>query len=94
MSSYFINGHYGTSNTFNSGTYTIGVNGDLSGRTDTSVGAYTKTESDTDGVVYVTTGSSRKISGGSLSHNAMYASINKLGPCVLEIENDSGNITD
>jgi len=88
--SYFINGHYGTSNTFNSGTHTVGANGDLSGKADTGDGAYTKTDTDTEGAVYITAGSSGKISGGSLNHNAMYASINELGSCILEIENDGG----
>jgi len=89
--SYFINGHYGTSNTFNSGIHTIGANGDLSGKADTVDGAYIKMNTDTMGAVYITAGSSGKISGGSLNHNAMYASINELGSCILEIENDGGN---
>lgn len=103
--SYFINGHYGVSSTFNFGTHTVGVNGNGSG----GIGvAYQKNDSDTEGAVYITAGSSGKISGGALNHNAMYASINELGSCVLEIENDgalaqnltvkflndSGNITD
>lgn len=86
--SYFLNGHYGLSESFNSSNHTIGSNGDLSGKADTADGAYTKTESDTEGAVYITTGSAGKISGGSLNHNAMYASLNQLGSCVLEIEND------
>ncbi len=86
--SYFINGHYGLSGTFNSSSHTIGTNGDLSGKANTADGAYTKTESDTEGAVYITTGSAGKISGGSLNHNAMYASLNQLGSCILEIEND------
>ncbi|MFT5250790.1 MAG: hypothetical protein ACI93P_002533 [bacterium] len=86
--SYFINGHYGLSESFNSSNHTIGSNGDLSGKADTADGAYKKTESDTEGAVYITTGSAGKISGGSLNHNAMYASLNQLGSCVLEIEND------
>ena len=86
--SYFLNGHFGLSETFNSSNHTIGPNGDLSGKADTADGAYTKTESDTEGAVYITTGSAGKISGGSLNHNAMYASLNQLGSCILEIEND------
>ncbi len=86
--SYFINGHYGLSSSFNSSTHTVGANGDLSGKEDTADGAYIKTESDTDGAVYITTGSAGQISGGSLNHNAMYASINQLGSCILEVEND------
>ena len=86
--SYFINGHYGLSETFNPLNHTIGINGELSGKADTADGAYTKTKSDTEGEVYITTGSAGKISGGSLNHNAMYTSLNQLGSCILEIEND------
>jgi len=89
--SFFINGHYGLSSSFNSSTHTRGVNGNLSGKADTTDGAYTKTENETDGAVYITTGSAGKISGGSLNHSAMYASINQLGSCVLEIVNDGVN---
>lgn len=88
--SYFLNGHYGKSNTFNSNTHTVGFNGDLSGRADTADGAYIKDVADVDGAVYITTGSAGKISGGSLNHPAMYASLNRLGSCVMEIENISG----
>ncbi|WP_104734025.1 choice-of-anchor D domain-containing protein [Hanstruepera ponticola] len=88
--SYFLNGHYGTSGTFNSGTMTVGANGGLSGKADTGDGAYSKTNADTEGAVYITTGSAGKISGGNLNHNAMYASLNQLGSCVLELENSGG----
>lgn len=89
--SFFLNGHYGTSDTFDSNTMTVGLNGDLSGKADTADGAYTKTNVDTDGAVYITTGSAGKTSGGSLNHNAMYASLNELGSCVLEIEDDGNS---
>ncbi|GAB1308225.1 hypothetical protein KH5_09080 [Urechidicola sp. KH5] len=88
--SYFLNGHYGKSNTFNSVSHTVGVNGDLSGKADTADGAYSKDVTDADGAVYITTGSAGKISGGSLNHPAMYASLNRLGSCVMEIENIVG----
>lgn len=86
--SYFINGHTGISNTYSHGTHAVGTNGHLSGKADTADGEYTKAPTDTDGAVYITTGSAGKISGGSLNHNAMYASLNQLGSCVLEIESD------
>jgi hypothetical protein len=89
--SYFINGHYGTSGTFNFGTHAVGANGHLSGKADTPDGEYTKLPTDTEGAVYITTGSAGKISGGSLNHNAMYASLNQLGSCVLEIEDDGND---
>ncbi len=86
--SYFINGHYGLSTTFSSITNTVGSNGYLSGKADNADGAYEKSESETKGAVYITTGSAGKISGGALDHNAMFVSLNQLGSCVLEIENN------
>lgn len=86
--SYFLNGHYGLSSSFDSNTHTVGANGDLSGKADTADGAYQKTQDQNPGAVYITTGSAGKVSGGDLNHNAMYASLNELGSCVLEIEND------
>jgi len=89
--SYFLKDHYQNSSTFNTATHTVGTNGALSGKADTADGAYNKTSTDTDGAVYITTGSAGKISGGDLNHNAMYASLNQLGSCVLEVENDGSN---
>ena len=88
--SYFINGHYGIASSFDPVTHTVGSNGDLSGKANTADGAYTKTFTDTDGTVYITTGSAGKKSGGSLNHNAMYVSINQLGSCILEVDSDGG----
>jgi predicted MPP superfamily phosphohydrolase len=88
--SFFLNGHYGIANTFDSNTMTVGSNGSLSGKADTSDGAYTKAPTQTEGAVYITTGSAGKTSGGSLNHNAMYASLNQLGSCVMEIGSDGG----
>ncbi|XMO86780.1 metallophosphoesterase [Algibacter sp. AS12] len=86
--SYFINGHYGFSDSFDISSHTVGSNGNLSGKADTADGAYQKTDTENPGAVYITTGSAGKISGGDLDHNAMYASLNELGSCVLEIEDD------
>jgi len=88
--SYFINGHYGIASTFDPVLHTVGPNGNLSGKDDTPDGAYLKTLTNTEGAVYVTTGSAGKISGGSLDHHAMYASFNQLGSSVLEVESDGG----
>ncbi|MFC4401171.1 purple acid phosphatase family protein, partial [Mariniflexile soesokkakense] len=100
--SYFINGHQGLSSTFNkiSGDgindaqplHTVGSNGHLSGKADTADGAYSKDITDTEGAVYITTGSAGKISGGSLNHAAMYASLNQLGSCVLEVNSNTLNL--
>ncbi|WP_104734021.1 GEVED domain-containing protein [Hanstruepera ponticola] len=89
--SYFLNGHYDTSGTFNSGAMTVGANGAGDGKTDGN-GAYSKSPSNPDGAVYITTGSAGKISGGNLNHNAMYASLNELGSCVLEVSGTTLNL--
>jgi hypothetical protein len=88
--SYFINGHYGVDSTFDSDIHTVGINGHLSGKDDTAAGAYTKTSTDTEGAVYITTGSASHTSGGSLDHSAMYVSFNQLGSNILEVDNDGG----
>lgn len=79
----FIDGHYGTSNTFNSNHEVDGG----SGRTDGS-GAYTKSGVGiaNAGAVYAVAGSSGKTSGGSLNHPAMYLSLNELGSMVLDVD--------
>ena len=82
--SYLIDGHYGTSGTFNPATHQLD-GGD--GRTDGN-GAYEKPTAGlapNEGAVYVTAGSSGKISGGSLNHPAMFLSLNALGSVVLDI---------
>ncbi|MEZ4781447.1 MAG: metallophosphoesterase [Flavobacteriaceae bacterium] len=89
--SYLLNGHYGSSNTFNSGNHTVGATGAGDGKADGN-GAYVKETSGPeagDGAVYITTGSAGKISGGSLNHNAMYASLNELGSCILEVDGNT-----
>ncbi len=85
--SYFLNGHYGNANTFNPSTHTVGANGAGNGQSDGN-GVYDKTITGPDagdGAVYITTGSSGKVSGGSLNHQAMYYSVSQLGSCVLEV---------
>jgi len=90
--SYFLNGHQGFSNTFDSaettkGGHTVGATGNGDGKAD-SDGAYQKSSVATEGAVYITTGSAGQISGGGLNHQAMSVSLNKLGSCVMEIEDD------
>ena len=89
--SYYLYGHYGYSNTFNSNTHTIGESGNGDGKISGN-GAYRQaiTGSDSDkGTVYVTTGSAGKISSGSLDHPAMYYSVKELGSSILEINGDT-----
>ncbi|MBD1261654.1 metallophosphoesterase [Maribacter polysiphoniae] len=90
--SYFINGHHGLANTFSleeitKGGNTVGANGKGDGKEDGD-GAYQKADTDPEGAVYITTGSAGHVSGGELNHQAMYISLNKLGSCVMEIEDD------
>ncbi len=90
--SYFLNGHYGFANTFNpdeisDGGHTVGTTGNGDGREDGD-GAYQKDRKDTEGAVYITTGSAGKKSGGDLNHQAMSVSLNQLGSCVMEVEDD------
>jgi hypothetical protein len=92
--SYFLNGHYGTSGTFNINTHTVGATGDGDGQPNGN-GAYVKDltgPGSLDGAVYITAGSSGKISGGSLNHPAMYASLNNLGSCVVETDGNIMNV--
>ncbi|MDL5514981.1 metallophosphoesterase [Arenibacter sp. M-2] len=90
--SYFLNGHYGFANTFNpdnisKGGHTVGSNGYGDGKVDSN-GAYQKANTAAEGAVYITTGSAGKISGGDLNHQAMSVSLNQLGSCVMEVEDD------
>jgi len=92
--SYFINGHYGNSNSFDSNTHTVGATGDGDGQADGN-GAYYKEITGPeagDGAVYITTGSAGKTSGGSLDHEAMFSSLNLLGSCVLEVDGNSMDV--
>ncbi len=89
--SYFINGHYGTSNTFSTASHTVGPNGSGDGRTNGD-GAYQKSGSQTEGAVYITSGSSGKTSSGSLDHEAMFYSVSALGSCILEVAGGTMNV--
>ncbi len=82
----FIDGHYGSSGTFNSSMVVQAG----SGRTD-GTGAYTKTATGPlpfAGAVYAVSGASGQISGGSLNHPAMFISLNVLGSLVLDVDNN------
>ncbi|MCH7534787.1 MAG: metallophosphoesterase, partial [Bacteroidetes bacterium] len=85
---FFINGHYGLSGTFDLSQHTVGYNGELSGREDTPDGAYGKALSDVDGAVYVTTGSASGGESGSLDHKAHYYAESTTGTSVIETEPD------
>lgn len=79
--SFLIDGHYGLSGSFNGSMLVDGGDGKPS-----SSGAYNKLDGPNAGAVYITAGSSGKISGGPLNHPAMYASLNQLGSIVIDID--------
>ena len=92
--SYYLNGHYGDSNSFDSLIHTVGDSGNGNGKPDGD-GAYRRAingAGEGEGSVYITTGSAGKISSGGLNHEAMFYSVSDLGSCVLEISTDSLNV--
>jgi hypothetical protein len=84
--SYFINGHYDISDSFNIAAHTVGTNGSGDGRV-IGDGPYVKSFCQDDGAVYLTAGSSGQTSSGKpLDHEAMFISMEQLGSCVLEVD--------
>ncbi len=85
--SFFINGHYGTSDTFYSPTHVAqSGNGKVGGD-----GAYMKTS--TIGTVYIVGGSSGKVSGTLTQHNAMQAWLKNLGSVVIDVNGLTMNVS-
>jgi len=81
--SYLVKGHYGFSNSLNNSMILDNGSGQINGS-----GAYNKTVAGAtagDGAVYITAGSSGKVTGGDLDHPVMYYSLNRLGSLSLEI---------
>ncbi|MGB5715962.1 MAG: metallophosphoesterase [Gammaproteobacteria bacterium] len=82
--SFLLDGHYGLSNTLTVPMQVDPGDGKINGD-----GAYKAVFDEADpyqGAVYITAGSSGKISGGSLNHPVMiHASLNKLGSLVLDV---------
>ena len=99
--SFLIDGHYGNSDSFSAANLVDGGSGRPSGD-----GGYLKPDSvgaANAGAVYAVAGSSGKISGGTLDHEAMYISLNQLGSMVVEVDdkqlnaeflNSAGQVTD
>ncbi|NNF35632.1 MAG: metallophosphoesterase family protein [Saprospiraceae bacterium] len=89
--SYYINGHYGLSGTFDINTHAVGDTGEGDGRISGN-GAYREPSAGPEedkGTVYITAGSSGKISGGTLDHPAMFHSVSLLGSCVMNVTGDT-----
>ncbi len=77
-----IHGHYDNSNTFDENTMLV-----QDGAGQLVNAPYCKQEEgvfDGDGTVYITAGSSGRISGGTLNHPVMYTSLNELGSLALQ----------
>lgn len=84
--SHFINGHHGSSDTFDKSM----VVQPGSGRSDLT-GAYTKTAVGPlpfAGAVYSVSGASGRLSEGSFDHPAMFISLHVLGSLVLDVNNN------
>ena len=79
--SYFLNGHYGYSGSFDSNTHVVQA-GD--GREDGD-GAYQKCG--TDGTVYIVAGSSGQATYGTFDHAANLVSFSRLGSLVIDVNN-------
>ena len=77
--SYFLNGHYGYSGSFDSNTHVVQA-GD--GREDGD-GAYQKCGSD--GTVYIVAGSSGQATYGTFDHAAMQVSFSRLGSLIIDV---------
>ncbi|MGK0315349.1 MAG: hypothetical protein ACI86M_001580 [Saprospiraceae bacterium] len=89
--SYLINGHYGNSYSFDPATHQVGTTGGGDGKIDGN-GVYVKSNTGCnagDGAVYITAGSSGKVTTGPLDHEAMFYSLAELGSCVLEVDGNN-----
>ena len=79
--SYFIDGHYGLSSTFNESHKKQLGNG-------ASGSGYNKSNESRGGAVFAVPGSAGKTSGGSLNHPAMVSSLNELGSFCFEVSHN------
>jgi len=81
--SYLLNGHYGTTDTFQMNMRLNAGDGRIDGD-----GPYTKSATGplpNQGAVYVVAGSSGQLGGGSLDHPAMFIYMNAMGSMVLDV---------
>lgn len=89
--SYFINGHYGESASFDARINTIGPNGDGDGKPNGD-GAYSKSSiGDNGGIgtVYSVNATASRRASGDLDHNAMYYSVRNYGSGILEVNGNN-----
>lgn len=88
--SYFVNGHYGNSTSFDHNIHTIPIGGNGDGKIN-GTGQYEKSQC-TPGSVYITTGSAGKTSNGPLNHPVMHYSAQVLGSTIMEVQGHTMNI--
>lgn len=89
--SFLLDGHYGTSDTLRPSHKKNSGDGRIDGN-----GAYIKPTpgpAPHEGTVYIVAGSSGKITGGKLSHPAMFTSQNQLGSLVLDFNLNRLDVT-
>lgn len=89
--SYFINGHYGESASFDARINTIGPNGDGDGKPNGD-GAYSKSSIGDNagiGTVYSVNATASRRASGDLDHNAMYYSVRNYGSGILEVNGNN-----
>ena len=81
--SMLINGHYGSSNTFDAVNIIDDGNGNPSGS-----GAYRKANGGNNGAIYSVAGSSGKLGNGTLDHPVMVTNLIELGSMVIDVNGD------
>ena len=87
--SFLIDGHYGTTGTWNPALHLVdGGSGDPLGG-----GAYTKDTAPNQGAVYIVMGSSGQLGSGALNHPAMFKSVPVLGSVVLDFAGQDMAVT-
>ena len=89
--SFFINGHYGESASFDARINTVGPNGDGDGRP-FGDGAYSKSSVGDNagiGTVYSVNATASRRASGDLDHNAMFYSVRNYGSGILEVNGNN-----
>ncbi len=82
--SFLLDGHYDVSGTLTNEMIIDGGDGRADG--DSAYSKPTLGPAPHEGTVYITAGSSGKISGGSLDHPAMFISLNQLGSLAMDVD--------
>ncbi|MCA0153218.1 T9SS type A sorting domain-containing protein [Winogradskyella vincentii] len=89
--SYFINGHYGESASFDFATHAVGPNGEGDGKLNGD-GVYSKSligQNANIGTVYSVNATASRDANCECDHNAMYYSVKQYGTGILEVEGNT-----